>query len=161
MLCFLLQASPKTLNTYYYYPFSTLMMAQGCNQIIYMLSDEKPLHPKSVFLAGTTSKINVADWHETLSVSLSDMPVTILVKENHGLHAANEKQKQKHQRSKKQLPFTGGISIQEVCKLINHPNQVDEASNSAWIESEEITLQPAAHTPLQCSDCRDIGHRRL
>ena len=86
---------------------------------------------------------------------------SILAKENHDLHAANEKQKQKRQRSRKQLPFTGGISIQEARELIDRPNQVDEASNSARIESEGITSQQAARAPLQCSNCRNIGHKRL
>ena len=85
----------------------------------------------------------------------------ILAKENRDLHAANEKQKQKRQRMKKQLFHTGGISIQEARELINRRNQVDEAPNPARIESEEITSQPAARAPPRCSDCRNIGHRRL
>ncbi|KFY23910.1 hypothetical protein V493_05564 [Pseudogymnoascus sp. VKM F-4281 (FW-2241)] len=44
-------------------------------------SDEAPRGVKSVFLAGTTSKIDTSDWRETLSTSLStslsDVPVTI------------------------------------------------------------------------------------
>ncbi|THC97165.1 hypothetical protein EYZ11_003330 [Aspergillus tanneri] len=47
------------------------------NQLIYALSDEASRGLKSVFLAGTTSKIDMSDWRETLSASLSDVPVTI------------------------------------------------------------------------------------
>jgi hypothetical protein len=52
-------------------------MALARNQIIYAPSDEAPRGVKSVFLAGTTSKVDTSDWRETLSASLSDVPVTI------------------------------------------------------------------------------------
>lgn len=52
-------------------------MAQARNHVIYAPSDEAPRGVKSVFLAGTTSKIDTSDWRESLSTSLSDVPVTI------------------------------------------------------------------------------------
>lgn len=52
-------------------------MAQPKNHIIYAPSEETPRGVKSVFLAGTTSKVDPGDWRETLSTSLSDLPVTI------------------------------------------------------------------------------------
>ncbi|KAF5020896.1 hypothetical protein F66182_7048 [Fusarium sp. NRRL 66182] len=52
-------------------------MAQARNRVIYAPSDEAPCGVKSVFLAGTTSKVDTSDWRETLSTSLSDVPVTI------------------------------------------------------------------------------------
>ena len=58
-------------------PFSSLGMAQARNQVIYAPSDEAPRGVKSVFLAGTTSKVDPSDWRENLSTSLSDVPVTI------------------------------------------------------------------------------------
>jgi hypothetical protein len=67
--CFL-QTTPR--NT-----FSSLTMAQARNQVIFAPSDEAPRGVKSVFLAGTTSKVDTSDWRETLSTSLSDVPVTI------------------------------------------------------------------------------------
>ena len=57
--------------------FSSLRMAQARNQVIYAPSDEAPRGVKSVFLAGTTSKVDTSDWRETLSTSLSDVPVTM------------------------------------------------------------------------------------
>lgn len=47
--------------------------------IIHAPSPTKQQHPKSVFLAGTTSLVdaNARDWRETLSASLADVPVTI------------------------------------------------------------------------------------
>ncbi|KAB8227716.1 nucleoside 2-deoxyribosyltransferase domain-containing protein [Aspergillus alliaceus] len=52
-------------------------MDQPRSQIIYPPSDEAPRGVKSVFLAGTTSKVDTSDWRETLSNSLSDVPITI------------------------------------------------------------------------------------
>lgn len=52
-------------------------MAQTRHQVICAPSDEEPLGIKSVFLAGTTSKVDKNDWRETLSASLSDIPVTL------------------------------------------------------------------------------------
>lgn len=57
--------------------FSSLRMTQPRSQIIYAPSDEVPQFVKSVFLAGTTSKVDTTDWREALSNSLSDAPVTI------------------------------------------------------------------------------------
>ena len=57
--------------------FSSLRMAPSRSQIIYAPSDELPQFVKSVFLAGTTSKVDTTDWRDALSTSLSDAPVTI------------------------------------------------------------------------------------
>ncbi|KAF7118414.1 hypothetical protein CNMCM5793_007931 [Aspergillus hiratsukae] len=52
-------------------------MTQTRNQVIYAPSDEPPRGVKSVFLAGTTRKVDTSGWRETLSASLFDLPVTI------------------------------------------------------------------------------------
>ncbi|EFX02061.1 hypothetical protein CMQ_2110 [Grosmannia clavigera kw1407] len=52
-------------------------MTSHRSQIIYAPSDQAPRGVKSVFLAGTTSKVDEADWRETLSALFSDLPVTI------------------------------------------------------------------------------------
>lgn len=52
-------------------------MAASQHQVIYAPSSEAPRGVKSVFLAGTTSKVDETDWREDLSASLSDLPVTI------------------------------------------------------------------------------------
>lgn len=57
--------------------FSSVRMVQARNQVIYAPSDEAPRGVQSVFLAGTTSKVDKSDWRETLSTSLFDVPVTI------------------------------------------------------------------------------------
>lgn len=68
-----LQATPTTpKNTSLYFK-----MAQSQNQVIYAPSVEAPRGVKSIFLAGTTNKVDPTDWRENLSASLSDVPVTI------------------------------------------------------------------------------------
>jgi hypothetical protein len=52
-------------------------MAHPKSQVIYAPSDEAPRGVKSIFLAGTTDKVDQSEWRETLSTSLSDLPVTI------------------------------------------------------------------------------------
>lgn len=52
-------------------------MASKRSQVIYAPSEEPPRGIKSVFLAGTTSKVDASDWRETLSSSLSEVPITI------------------------------------------------------------------------------------
>lgn len=52
-------------------------MAQQRRQVIYAPSDQAPQGLKSVFLAGTTSKVDATDWRETLSILLSEHRITI------------------------------------------------------------------------------------
>ncbi|PLB39307.1 uncharacterized protein BDW47DRAFT_124622 [Aspergillus candidus] len=53
------------------------MAPKSQSQIIYAPSEEAPRGLKSVFLAGTTTKVDPTDWREALSASLADTPVTI------------------------------------------------------------------------------------
>lgn len=47
------------------------------SQIIYAPSEEPVTGAKSVFLAGTTSKVDETDWREVISASLYGLPITI------------------------------------------------------------------------------------
>lgn len=67
--CFL-QPTPINIST-------SLRMTQAQNQVINAPSNESPRGVKSVFLAGTTSRVDDSDWRELLSTALSDVPVTI------------------------------------------------------------------------------------
>ena len=86
---------------------------------------------------------------------------TILAKKNHDLQAANEKQQQKRKRSNRQIAYTGGLSIQEAQGLIQHENEVQEASTTIPGGSTSAANQPSVRAPPRCSDCHIIGHRRL
>ncbi|THC89574.1 hypothetical protein EYZ11_010983 [Aspergillus tanneri] len=52
-------------------------MAGSRCQIINAPSDELPCGIISIFLAGTTSKVDTNDWRELLCASLSNIPITI------------------------------------------------------------------------------------
>lgn len=52
-------------------------MAASRSQVVYAPFKEAPRGVKSVFLAGTTSKVDTTDWRENLSASLANHPVTI------------------------------------------------------------------------------------
>ncbi|KAF3480041.1 uncharacterized protein GIQ15_05388 [Arthroderma uncinatum] len=53
------------------------MTTQARNQVINAPSDEAPRNATSVFLAGTTSRVDARDWREVICTALSDTPVTI------------------------------------------------------------------------------------
>jgi hypothetical protein len=57
--------------------FSSLRMGSARNQVIYAPSDESPRGVRSIFLAGTTSKVEKTDWRENLSTPLSNVPITM------------------------------------------------------------------------------------
>lgn len=56
---------------------SSSKMASQQSQVIFAPSEEPPRGVKSVFLAGTTSRVDATDWRETLSSLLSDTKITI------------------------------------------------------------------------------------
>ena len=84
----------------------------------------------------------------------------ILAKENSDLHAANEKQKQKRSRSKRQITREEGLTIQEGRGLVAQSEQPAEAE---YI-SEQQPVQEASEVrriaPPRCSDCNVVGHKR-
>ncbi|EKV14843.1 hypothetical protein PDIP_42360 [Penicillium digitatum Pd1] len=51
----------------------------------------------------------------------------LLAKENKDLRAANEKQKQKRTRSRRQIPTEEGLSVLEASQLITEPVEAVEA----------------------------------
>ncbi|EJT68266.1 hypothetical protein GGTG_14155 [Gaeumannomyces tritici R3-111a-1] len=57
--------------------FSFSSMAQQRSQVIHAPSEEAPRGVRSVFLAGTTSRVDTTDWRETLSSLLSETTITI------------------------------------------------------------------------------------
>ncbi|TQV90692.1 hypothetical protein V2A60_006903 [Cordyceps javanica] len=52
-------------------------MSQNRSQVIYAPSQEPPRGLRSVFFAGTTSRVDSADWREILAALLSTQPITI------------------------------------------------------------------------------------
>lgn len=85
----------------------------------------------------------------------------LIAKENSDLRAANEKQKKKRTQSKKQLHHEGGLSIQEARELISGPQQAIKALEAIPAKPTAGPSEPARRAPPRCSDCRELGHRRL
>ena len=75
------------------------------------------------------------------------------------LRAANEKQKQKRTRSRRQIPAEEGLSVQEVSALITQPVEAVEAPTPGPGIHRESALQPRTKPPegVEYVGSRDIG----
>ena len=85
---------------------------------------------------------------------------TILEKEVGELQAANEKQKQKRTRSKRQIPHEGGLLVKEDVELIEAPIEALIAPAPPGLRQPSPPLQPRTRPPRGCGICRAPGHRR-
>lgn len=83
----------------------------------------------------------------------------LLAKENKELRAANEKQKQKRTRSRRQILAEEGLSVQEASQLIAKPVEAIKAPPSPLRRSPSPALQPRTRALPKCSDCGGIGHK--
>jgi hypothetical protein len=81
----------------------------------------------------------------------------LLAKENHDLHAANEKEKQKRKQSRRQMTPNKGLSIQEARDLIQARN---EQGNEVEGSSTPLYLEPPKRAPPRCTNCFIVGHAR-
>ena len=84
----------------------------------------------------------------------------ILEKEVSNLRTANEKQKQKRTRSKRQIPHEGGLSVSEASELIEAPVGALIAPAPPQPRQSSPPLQPRTRPPRGCGICRTPGHRR-
>jgi hypothetical protein len=84
----------------------------------------------------------------------------LLAKENKELRAANEKQKQKRTRSRRQIPAEEGLSVQEASQLITEPVEVIEAPLPPRRRRPSPPLQPRTRALPTCGLCKNQGHRR-
>ena len=82
----------------------------------------------------------------------------LLAKENKELRAANEKQKQKRTRSRRQIPAEEGLSVQEASQLITEP--VEAIEKPPRRRRPSPPLQPRARALPTCGLCKNQGHRR-
>jgi hypothetical protein len=82
----------------------------------------------------------------------------LLAKENHDLRAANEKEKQKSKRSRRQMTPNEGLCIQEARDLIQARNEED---GGVSIDSAPLPLEPTKRAPPRCSNCFTIRHTRV
>ncbi|EKV05399.1 hypothetical protein PDIG_83780 [Penicillium digitatum PHI26] len=84
----------------------------------------------------------------------------ILEKEVHDLRSENEKKKQKKTRSRKQIPATEGLSVQEATALIVQPEEVIEPPRPQVRAHREAPLLPRTRALPKCGACGNQGHRR-
>jgi hypothetical protein len=86
----------------------------------------------------------------------------LLAQENANLRAANEKKRQKRNRSTRQIAHEGGLSVEEGLQLAQQQNQQVEGegvvSHTQSISPNQPD-QPTTRAPARCSGCREIGHR--
>lgn len=84
----------------------------------------------------------------------------ILEKEVHDLRSENEKKKQKKTRSRKQIPATEGLSVQEATALIVQPEEVIEPPRPQVRAHREAPFLPRTRALPECGACGNQGHRR-
>jgi hypothetical protein len=86
----------------------------------------------------------------------------ILAQENANLRAANEKKRQKRNRSTRQIPHEGGLSVEEGLQLVeqlDQPVEGDEVVSHGQGELPSQANPPRTRAPPKCSGCGEIGHR--
>jgi hypothetical protein len=79
-------------------------------------------------------------------------------KEKHNLRAANEKEKQKRQRSKQLIPTEQGLTIEATQALIQGQVEASQAVTTAAAEPELPASQPVIRHQFRCSGCNVVGH---
>jgi hypothetical protein len=83
----------------------------------------------------------------------------LIRKENRDLRAANEKEKQKRQRSMKQISIEQGITGEEAQALVQGQVEASQAVITAPAEPELPASQPVVRRQFRCSGCNVMGHR--
>jgi hypothetical protein len=86
----------------------------------------------------------------------------LLSQENANLRAANEKKRQKRQRSTRHIPCEEGLSVEEAIQLVEQLNQPVEGDGVGSHEQGELpnqAIQPRPRAPPRCSGCGQIGHK--
>ncbi|KAJ5596811.1 hypothetical protein N7450_003269 [Penicillium hetheringtonii] len=86
----------------------------------------------------------------------------LLAQDNTNLHTANKKKRQKHNRSHRQIPHQGGLSVEEDLLLAEQLNQEEEAGGVVSHAQNELPNQadpPRTRAPPMCSGCGVIGHK--
>lgn len=90
-------------------------------------------------------------------ITMNDL--LLVRKESHDFRAANEKEKQKRQRSKKQISTEQGITREEAQALVQGQVEASQAVTTAPAEPELPASQTIVRRQFQCSGCGVIGHR--
>ncbi|EEA28014.1 conserved hypothetical protein [Talaromyces marneffei ATCC 18224] len=90
-------------------------------------------------------------------ITMNDL--VLVRKEMHDLRAANEKEKQKRQKSKKQISIEQGITREEVQALVQGQIEASQAVTTAPAELGLPAPQAVVRRQFRCSSCGVEGHR--
>ncbi|EED13708.1 pogo transposable element, putative [Talaromyces stipitatus ATCC 10500] len=133
---------------------------------------QTPQNPRQFKRQMTTMKKRIS-WHTRSSskaigevftraskaYEMSINKLTIAQKELHDLRAAHEKEKQKRQKSKKQISHDHGITREEAQALVQGQIEASQTVTTAPAEPE----LPVSHLPVRrqfrCSGCGIEGHK--
>ena len=85
--------------------------------------------------------------------------VLLTRKENYDLRAANEKEKQKRQKSKKQISIEQGITRAEAQALVQGQVEASHTVTTTPAEPELPAPQAVVRRQYRCSGCNVMGHR--
>jgi hypothetical protein len=86
----------------------------------------------------------------------------LLAQDNTNLRAANEKKRQKRNRSNRHIPCEEGLTAEEGLQLIEQLNQPVEGDGVVSHTQGELPSQadlPRTRAPPRCSGCGEVGHR--
>jgi len=86
----------------------------------------------------------------------------LLAQENTDLRAANEKKRQKRNRSNRQIPCDSGMTVEEGLQLVQQLDLLDEAiqvDSHTQSELPNQAAEQATRAPPRCSGCRETGHK--
>ena len=84
----------------------------------------------------------------------------ILSKENHDLRSANEKERLKSGRSRRQMTPNEGLSVQETRGLMQRRNDQQNEDEAQYIAARTSPSGAPRRAPPTCSNCHIQGHIR-
>lgn len=108
----------------------------------------------------TPSKIMLDQIIKGYSMALHN--TALLAQDNTNLRAANEKKRQKRNRSTRQIAYEGGLSVEEGLQLVGQLNQLAEGDGVVSHAHGELPSQAnprPTRAPSRCSGCGEIGHK--
>ena len=94
--------------------------------------------------------------------SLALHNTALLAKEVSDLRAQNEKKRQKHTRSTKQIAHQGGLTVAEASQVLQPPTQAIERVQSPTpraVQQPILPPLPIKRAQPKCTGCGDIGHK--
>jgi hypothetical protein len=108
----------------------------------------------------TPSKIMLDQIIKGCAVTMHN--AAILAQENANLRAANEKKRQKRNRSTRQMAHDGGLPVEEGIQLVHQLDQPADDDRVVSHAQGDLPIQqdqPRKRAPPRCSECGQIGHK--